>query len=157
MKRVLLLTAVALLSTGCGLKRVPLKVLDQLPYEAKIELLEPPVFFQRRTAGTFDVSAESVTQDPSPAGLVQTWTCKGGTNVSGFCDPQADSLVAAARFDRSAKPTIWRKALRRIDELAPAAFLASPSSVLSIHRRVTSPVITPWSLWSAVWQWKVGR
>jgi peptide/nickel transport system substrate-binding protein len=125
--------------------------------QAKIELLEPPVFFQRRTAGAFDVSAESVTQDPSPAGLVQTWTCQGGTNVSGFCDPQTDSLIAAARFDRSAKPTIWRKALRRIDDLAPAAFLASPSSVLSIHRRVTSPVITPWSLWSAVWQWKVAR
>jgi chromosome segregation ATPase len=40
MTRLFCFTALALLSTGCGLKRVPLKVLEQLPYEAKIELLE---------------------------------------------------------------------------------------------------------------------
>ena len=40
MTRLFLLCAVVLLSTGCGLRRVPLKVLEQLPYEAKIELLE---------------------------------------------------------------------------------------------------------------------
>ena len=40
MTRLVLLCAAVLLSTGCGLRRVPLKVLDLLPYEAKIELLE---------------------------------------------------------------------------------------------------------------------
>lgn len=40
MTRLVLLFAAVLLSTGCGLRRVPLKVLDLLPYEAKIELLE---------------------------------------------------------------------------------------------------------------------
>lgn len=38
MKRALLMLAVV--AFGCDLKRVPLKVLEQLPYEAKIELLE---------------------------------------------------------------------------------------------------------------------
>jgi hypothetical protein len=38
MNRVTLCTV--LLLTGCGLKRVPIDVLDQLPYEARIELLE---------------------------------------------------------------------------------------------------------------------
>ena len=32
--------AIAALSTGCGIKRVPGNILDRLPYEAKIELLE---------------------------------------------------------------------------------------------------------------------
>ena len=30
----------AVLASGCGIRHVPLKVLEQLPYEAKIELLE---------------------------------------------------------------------------------------------------------------------
>ncbi len=40
MKRVLLCSMLGLLGTACGLKRVPGNVLDKLPYEAKIELLE---------------------------------------------------------------------------------------------------------------------
>lgn len=40
MTRALLTLPLLALAAGCGLKRVPLKVLEQLPYEAKIELLE---------------------------------------------------------------------------------------------------------------------
>lgn len=41
MRLVLLLSvSVVILCSGCGLRRVPLNVLEQLPYEAKIELLE---------------------------------------------------------------------------------------------------------------------
>lgn len=40
MKRVLLLSVLMLGVSACGLKRVPANVLDRLPYEAKIELLE---------------------------------------------------------------------------------------------------------------------
>lgn len=40
MMRLILLPALALLAAGCGLRRVPLDVLEKLPYEAKIELLE---------------------------------------------------------------------------------------------------------------------
>jgi chromosome segregation ATPase len=38
--RNLLLLALVLLGPGCALKRVPQTILDKLPYEAKIELLE---------------------------------------------------------------------------------------------------------------------
>ncbi|MFZ5444930.1 MAG: hypothetical protein ACOZQL_33380 [Myxococcota bacterium] len=40
MKRLVLLSALAALTSACGLKRVPLDVLSKLPYEARIELLE---------------------------------------------------------------------------------------------------------------------
>ena len=40
MNRSFLLTAVVMLGAGCGLRHVPLDVLEKLPYEAKIELLE---------------------------------------------------------------------------------------------------------------------
>lgn len=40
MTRLLILSAVLMLGAGCGLRRVPLDVLEKLPYEAKIELLE---------------------------------------------------------------------------------------------------------------------
>lgn len=40
MKRLLFLSCCAVLGMACGIKRVPLDVLEKLPYEAKIELLE---------------------------------------------------------------------------------------------------------------------
>ncbi len=40
MKRLLILSALAMFGSACGIKRVPLDVLEKLPYEAKIELLE---------------------------------------------------------------------------------------------------------------------
>lgn len=40
MTRLLCFTALTALSFGCSIRRVPLDVLEQLPYEAKIELLE---------------------------------------------------------------------------------------------------------------------
>lgn len=123
--------------------------------DVRLELMEGPVFQRRRREGNFDVSAESVTQDPSPSGLTQTWTCAGGSNVSGFCDPQSDSLISRARLAPGRSPDLWRQALRRIDEDAPAAFLAAPAYAVALSNRVRSPVIVPWSLWSSVWRWDV--
>lgn len=40
MTRLLCFIALGALASGCGIRRVPLNVLEQLPYEAKIELLE---------------------------------------------------------------------------------------------------------------------
>ncbi|MBL8918913.1 MAG: hypothetical protein JNJ54_08660 [Myxococcaceae bacterium] len=40
MRNVLLLTSALLVLSGCGIKRIPQSILDKLPYEAKIELLE---------------------------------------------------------------------------------------------------------------------
>ena len=40
MKLTLFLSSLVLLASGCGLRRVPMDVLEKLPYEAKIELLE---------------------------------------------------------------------------------------------------------------------
>ena len=40
MKKTLMLLAVGALAAGCGIKRVPDSIIDKLPYEARIELLE---------------------------------------------------------------------------------------------------------------------
>lgn len=40
MRNLLLLTSALVALSGCGVKRVPQTILDKLPYEAKIELLE---------------------------------------------------------------------------------------------------------------------
>lgn len=40
MMRLALLSALVIAGSGCSLRRVPIDVLDKLPYEAKIELLE---------------------------------------------------------------------------------------------------------------------
>lgn len=123
--------------------------------QARIELLEPSVFLQRRREGTFDVSADGVTQDPSPSGLSQSWSCAGGNNVTGFCNRTVDSLMQVARFAEGRSPTLWRRVLQLIDDDAPAAFVAAPSYVVTLSNRVRSPVLVPWSLWSGIWRWGV--
>jgi peptide/nickel transport system substrate-binding protein len=121
--------------------------------QARIELVEPSVFGQRRREGAFDVTADAATQDPSPSGLTQTWSCNGGSNITGFCNRQVDSLMQVARFAKGTSPARWRQVLRRIDDDAPAAFLAAPSNVVALSNRVRQPVLVPWSLWSSVWRW----
>src|SRR4051812_7665885 len=40
MKKTLLLLIAGVMATGCGIKRVPDGIIEKLPYEARIELLE---------------------------------------------------------------------------------------------------------------------
>ncbi len=37
-----------------------------------------PIYLERRAAGRFDIDFSATTQDPSPSGLTQGWSCGGG-------------------------------------------------------------------------------
>ena len=50
--------------------------------------------------GGFDIDFAATSQDPSPTGLTQGWSCSGGTNVARYCDPAVDSLIDAAARDQ---------------------------------------------------------
>ena len=54
------------------------------------------MYTERRNAGAFDIDFASTSQDPSPSGLTQGWSCEGRTNVARYCDPAVDSLIDAA-------------------------------------------------------------
>ena len=129
--------------------------LRQVGIRIDLERMDYPLWNERRTAGRFDMDFAATSQDPSPTGLSQGWSCSGGTNVGRYCDPAVDSLMdAAARtMDGAAKP--WQAVLRRIEADAPAVFMYAPSYSRGVDRRFGNVRIRPESLWLGLREWTV--
>jgi len=123
--------------------------------QVELEPLEFPAYIERRNARNFDIDLTAVNQDPNPAGLLQGWSCAGGNNIVGYCDPGVDSLLNRAEGARDGGRELWQAALRRIDAGAPAAFLVSPANVVAVHRRYTGVTLRADGLWSALAAWSV--
>ncbi|MEO7985426.1 MAG: ABC transporter substrate-binding protein [Gemmatimonadales bacterium] len=115
-----------------------------------------PVYFRRRLAGDFDIDFSSTTQDPSPSGLTQGWSCGGTTNVAHYCDPRVDSLIERAISSSDGAREAWHEVLRQVEEDAPAAFMYAPSYVFAVNRRLGNVAIHPESSWIGLWKWTVG-
>lgn len=125
--------------------------------QVELSIMDFPLFIQRRHAGDFDMDISAVTQDPSPSGLVQSWSCAGvsGSNVAGYCDARVDSLIERARFAPGNGLTLWHEVIRTINEDVPAAFLFAPSSATVVRRTVGDVHVRPESWSSAIWRWSV--
>lgn len=125
----------------------------------KVELLrlDGPVWAERRGKGEFDIDFSSAVMDPSPAGMVQSWSCAGrdGSNVAQFCDPAVDSLMERAIRGGPAARNTWHETVRRLVADAPAAFVFAPASAIAVHRRFDRVVIRPESFWASIWQWRI--
>ena len=117
--------------------------------------LEFPAYVQRRNERNFDLDLTAITQDPNPAGLAQGWSCGGGTNLLGYCDPAVDSLMLRAEAAPDGGRLLWQQVLRRIDADAPAAFLFAPANVIAVHRRYADVTLRPEGLWSQLAAWRV--
>ncbi len=128
-----------------------------LGVRAEIEQVEPGLFMERRRSGRYDMEFFGVSQDPTPAGLVQSWSCAGigGSNVGHYCNPLVDSLLARGGRNAGDAPRLWSEAVRRIAEDVPALFQAAVVASVPVHRRFTEVVLPPESLWSAVWRWRL--
>jgi len=114
-----------------------------------------PIWTERRTAGDFDIDLVSMSQDPSPTGLTQSWTCKGGNNVAGYCDPRVDSLIEQAVLGRGDPAEHWHGVLRQIEADAPAVFLYAPTYVYAVNRRFRNVSLSPVSSWLQLREWSV--
>lgn len=125
----------------------------------RIELvrLDGPVWAERRGKGEFDIDFSSAQLDPSPAGLVQSWSCAGrsGSNVGQYCSPDVDALMERAILGRGDVRSLWRTAIRLLNEDAPAVFVFAPANAMAIHRRFTNAVVRPEGWWSGLWQWRI--
>ena len=130
----------------------------RLGVAAELETVEPNDFVQRRRAGRFDLELQGVAQDPSPSGLVQSWSCAGigASNVAHYCNPAVDSLLERAVVSNPRQMSrLYSEAAHRIADDAPAIFLAAPVFGTPVHRRFTNVTIRPESNWSLVWQWSL--
>jgi peptide/nickel transport system substrate-binding protein len=126
----------------------------RLGIRADLDLVEPNVFLERRRAGAFDLELQGTAQDPSPSGLVQSWSCAGSGNVTHYCNRVVDSLLDRAVASAPERMTrLYSEAVRRLADDAPAIFLVAPVFGTPVHRRFTNVTIRPESNWLLVWQW----
>jgi peptide/nickel transport system substrate-binding protein len=132
--------------------------LRQLGIKLEIQQLEFPLWAERRTGGKFDVDFGATSQDPSPSGLTQAWSCKGGTNVAKYCSPRTDSLLEQAVLGHGGTDPAeaWVAVLRQIEADAPATFLYAPSYVYAVKRRFRNVAISPASSWQLLRLWSDG-
>ncbi len=122
-----------------------------------LEPLDIPVFIERRNAGKFDLDFYSTNQDPTPAGLTQSWSCAApsSSNAGHYCNPSVDSLIALATVAPKDPGRLYREAVRRIAEDVPAIFIAAQVPVVAVHRRFTNVSLRPESIWANLWLWRV--
>ncbi|MBA2634788.1 MAG: hypothetical protein H0U86_17620 [Chloroflexi bacterium] len=130
--------------------------LRQIGVHIDLVVIDAPLWIERRNAGDFDIDFSGSLQDPSPSGLVQSWSCKGPSNVARYCDPAVDSLLDRAILARENTRGAWHDVLRRIEHGAPAAFLYATTYVFVVHRRFRDVAIRPQSSWIALWRWSLG-
>ena len=130
--------------------------LRQLGIHVELERVEFSLYNERRTSGRFDLDFASTSQDPSPTGLSQGWSCGGGTNVAKYCDPVVDSLMDAASVATSHVAEAWQAVLRRIESDAPAVFMYAPTLFAAVDRRFGNVRIRPESFWLSLREWTVG-
>lgn len=127
--------------------------LRQVGIHIDLQQYEGPIWNERRAAGNFDIDFSAVSQDPSPSGITQSWTCPGGSNVAKYCDPRVDSLVERAVLGRGDPAKTWTAVLRQIEADAPATFLYAPAYVYVVKRRFRNVTISPVSSWQLLHQW----
>jgi peptide/nickel transport system substrate-binding protein len=127
--------------------------LRQIGIRIELERLDYPLYIERRSSGRFDVDFASTSQDPSPTGLSQGWSCSGGTNVARFCDPAVDSLLDVASRTTDGAAQAWQAVLRRIENDAPAVFMYAPSYLAVVDRRFGNVRIRPVSQWLELREW----
>jgi peptide/nickel transport system substrate-binding protein len=127
--------------------------LRQVGIRIDLQQFDAPVWIERRTSGNFDIDLTSVSQDPSPSGLTQSWSCTGGNNVAKYCDPKVDSLMERAILGRGDPAKNWMNVLRQIEADAPATFLYAPSYVYAVKRRFRNVKISPVSSWQLLREW----
>lgn len=121
--------------------------------DAQLQPVEGAVWGSSRRAGSFDISVESFSLDPSPWGLLDLWGCAGGTNYARYCNPAADSVLAAAHWTRDNPAPLLRRYLATLADDHPAAFLFSRDFVVTIPKKYGSVALHPESPYRMVWTW----
>jgi peptide/nickel transport system substrate-binding protein len=127
--------------------------LRQVGIRVELVSAEFALYSERRTKGDYDIDFAGTSQDPSPSGISQSWSCGGGRNFAGFCDTKVDSLIDAATFATTDVAHAWQAVLRQIEADAPAVFMYAPTFQAVVPRRFANVQIRPESLWLGLREW----
>jgi peptide/nickel transport system substrate-binding protein len=150
--------SMSLPNTSAIRKQMSVLVQEQLRgigIKVELQQYDFAVWSERRTSGDFDIDFAGLSQDPSPTGLTQSWSCNGGNNVARYCNPTVDSLIGMAVLGRGDPAKHWHAVLRQIEADAPAVFLYAPTYVYAVSRRFRNVTLSPVSSWLLLREWSV--
>ena len=122
---------------------------DVLGIEVAFTGLEPDQYFARLfSAGhEFDMFwLQWLADYPHPQTYLEPlWACESPANLSGYCNPEFDALLAegAATTDEAAQLALYVEAQRMLVDEEPALFLQWPGGYALVSPRVDGLVITP--------------
>ena len=74
-----------------------------------------------------------------------------------YCDRAVDSLMTKAIVSLDGSADLWRAAIDRVEQDAPAVFLYSPIMVYGVSTRLGNVDIRPGAPWSRLWRWTATR
>jgi ABC-type transport system substrate-binding protein len=133
------------------------EMLRQVGVQIELVRLDGPVWFERRERGEFDIDFSQANLDPSPSGLVQSWSCAGigGSNVGQTCNPAFDAALSAATLAGGRPEAAWVAALTELQRTTPAVFLYSPTSAVVLQTRYQNVSFRPEAPWADLWRWSV--
>jgi peptide/nickel transport system substrate-binding protein len=119
--------------------------------------LDGAVWNERRNKGEFDIDLASAAMDPSPSGIVQSWSCAGrnGSNVGQYCSPPVDSLFDRAIYSSRNVDAAWRAAYAGLQADVPAVFLVAPTALFALHSRYRNVTLRLESYYADIWRWSV--
>jgi len=133
--------------------------LKRIGVDLRIQPLEFTVMERRTQTGDFDAAFVSRTIDPSPSSVLQWWSPGAGDNIGRYADTVFQALTAAAlrARTRAAAAPLWREALERLNDEAPAIFLFSPRNNAAVATRIDHVTIRPDDWLATVTDWRVSE
>jgi peptide/nickel transport system substrate-binding protein len=135
--------------------------LAQVGIEVTIRELEFRTYLAAIESGEFDAQIGAWVQDPSPVGLRELWASPGfgAGNYGKYTNQQVEALIdeAAVTLDTAAARLMWRDAIERINEDAPAVWLYSAVMTAGVHERFTNAWMRPDMWWATLWTWRVDQ
>ena len=128
-----------------------------LGVQIELSRLDGPIWAERRGKGEFDIDFSQVNLDPSPSGLVQSWSCSGvgASNVAQICNPEFDRALGNAVRATTNVNVLWRDALAALQADAPAAFVFTPTQTVVVHTRYRNVIVPADMPWAQLWRWSV--
>ena len=104
----------------------------------------------------FDIDFASTSQDPSPTGLTQGWSCQRRHERRPLLRSGGGLADGRRHPDQRRRGQAWHAVLRRIEDDAPAVFMYALTYMYAVNRRFTNVRIRPESAWLGLREWTVG-
>lgn len=128
-----------------------------------VDAADPALFAKRLRTGDFDAAINVWRDDPSPAGIRQSWgTPKGddvGANFGRYASAAFDATVdsAARALVPAERVALFRRAYRIIVNDAPAVWLYEPRNLAAVRRDLTPVKIRPDGWLASIGEWTITR